>query len=203
MTYTQVDILVRWLHVIAGITWIGHLYFFNFVNVPLQGVLDDATKKAVNKELLLRALFWFRWGAMVTFLAGLALFTLNYMYTPEIGFGPSILFSSAEGLTSRGILILLGMLFGSIMWFNVWFIIWPTQKSMLTGQVPAEQLPAARAKAKLFSRINVFLSGPMLFFMLAAPHFGNAGPVAIIAFILIGGGAMHLAVRASDTAGKP
>src|SRR4029077_10534120 len=100
----KVEFFFRWLHVIAGITWIGHLYFFNFVNVPLQGVLDDATKKAVNKELLFRALFWFRWGAMVTLLAGLGLFTMNYMYTPEIGFGPNALFMGPAGLTSRAIL---------------------------------------------------------------------------------------------------
>src|SRR4051812_26784639 len=111
MTFTQIDVLLRWLHVIAGITWIGHLYFFNFVNVPLQGVLDDATKKSLNKELMFRALFWFRWGAMITLLAGLALFTLNFMYTPEVGFGPSPIFSGAEGLTSRAVLILFGMTF--------------------------------------------------------------------------------------------
>src|SRR6185295_15167207 len=181
--FRDFEFFFRWLHVIAGITWIGHLYFFNFVNGPLQAMLDDSTKKVVNPQLMPRALFWFRWGAMVTFLAGLVLFTLNYMYTPEIGFGPSLLFSGAEGLTSRGILILLGMLFGTIMWFNVWFIIWPTNKKILTGQVPAEALPAARAKAKLFSRINTFLSGPMLFFMLAAPHFGSASLVTIVVFI--------------------
>ena len=203
MNITAFDIFFRWLHVLAGITWIGHLYFFNFVNVPLQGVLDDTTKKAVNKELLFRALWWFRWGAMITFIAGLILFTEIYMYTPELGFGPSALFSGAAGLTSRAILILLGMLFGTIMWFNVWFIIWPTNKRILSGQVPADQLPAARAKAKMFSRINTFLSGPMLFFMLGAQHFGSASPVAIIVFLVLGAGALHLAVRVSDTAGKP
>ena len=75
--YSNFHLVIRWLHVIAGITWIGHLYFFNFVNVPLQGALDDASKKAVNPQLMPRALWWFRWGAMITFLAALTLFTLT------------------------------------------------------------------------------------------------------------------------------
>src|SRR3989344_5610089 len=105
---SNVQLLMRWLHVIAGIIWIGHLYFFNFVNVPLQGVLDDAGKKAVNPKLLPRALWWFRWGAMVTFLAGLALFTMTYMYVPGSGFGSNDLFQNLDGsLTGRAIWILI------------------------------------------------------------------------------------------------
>src|SRR3989338_1750560 len=72
--FSNLHLLMRWLHVIAGITWVGHLYFFNFVNVPLQAALDDAGKKAVNPKLMPRALWWFRWGAMITFFAGLILF---------------------------------------------------------------------------------------------------------------------------------
>jgi len=86
---SNVELLVRWIHVIAGIVWIGHLYFFNFVNAPLQGKLDGPTKKLVNPQLMPRALFWFRWGAMITFLMGLTLFTMIYMYSPGRGFGPS------------------------------------------------------------------------------------------------------------------
>ena len=108
--FSNVSILVRWLHVIAGITWIGHLYFFNFVNVPLQGALDDAAKKAVNPKLMPRALWWFRWGAMITFLAGLVLFTLTYMYTPGQGFGSNSTFINEAGnLTSRAIWILFAL----------------------------------------------------------------------------------------------
>lgn len=180
--FSNVHLLVRWLHVIAGITWIGHLYFFNFVNVPLQGALDDATKKLVNPKLLPRALWWFRWGAMVTFLAGLVLFTMSYMYTPGGSFGPSALFMEANGLTSRAIWILIGMTLGTIMWFNVWFVIWPAQKKMLTGKIPADQLPAVRKRTLLASRINTFLSGPMLFGMLAPAHYGAVNPVTLAVF---------------------
>lgn len=184
--YTNLQLLLRWIHVIAGITWIGHLYFFNFVNANLQGALDDAAKKAVNPKLMPRALWWFRWGAMITFLAGLVLFTLTYMYTPGKGFGPSLLFSTADGLTSRAVWILFGMLLGTIMWFNVWMIIWPTQKKILSGQVPADQLPAARKKAALFSKINTYLSGPMLFGMLAPAHYGAVNPVTLLVAALLG-----------------
>ena len=107
--YSNFHLVIRWLHVIAGITWIGHLYFFNFVNVPLQAALDDAGKKAVNPKLMPRALWWFRWGAMITFLAGLWLFTQLYMYTRGVGFGPSNLMMDAQGVTDRAWWILIGM----------------------------------------------------------------------------------------------
>ncbi|MBI5631170.1 MAG: urate hydroxylase PuuD [Elusimicrobia bacterium] len=162
--------VTRWLHVIAGITWIGHLYFFNFVNVPLQAALDDAGKKAVNPKLMPRALWWFRWGAMLTFLTGLLLFSLIYMYLPGAGFGPNALFHDEMGLTDRASWIMLGMLFGSVMWFNVWFIIWPIQKKILSGKATPEELPVIRRRAYLASRANTYLSGPMLLGMLAANH---------------------------------
>ncbi len=141
--YGNFNLLVRWIHVIAGITWIGHLYFFNFVNVPLQGALDDAGKKAVNPHLMPRALWWFRWGAMITFLAGLTLFVTTYMYEPGNGFvaANSLLLSEGQ-MTARSVWILFGMLLGTVMWFNVWFVIWPRQKRILagiaTGNKPAD-----------------------------------------------------------------
>lgn len=200
--YTNLQILIRWIHVIAGITWIGHLYFFNFVNVPLQAALDDPTKKAVNPKLMPRALWWFRWGAMITFLAGLVLFTLTYMYTPGQGFGPSQLFVNADGsLTGRAIWILFGMLLGTIMWFNVWFIIWPAQKNMLSGKVPAEQLPAVRKRAFLASRTNTFLSGPMLFGMLAPSHYGAINGVTAVVAIALGLFAIWWAIKTSPKVG--
>ena len=199
--FSNVHLLVRWLHVIAGITWIGLLYFFNFVNVPLQAALDDAGKKAVNPKLLPRALWWFRWGAMITFLAGLTLFTMNYMYTPGVGFGPSALFHDANGITPRAIWILLGMFFGTIMWFNVWFIIWPTQKAILSGKVPQDQLPAARKRALLTSRINTFLSGPMLFGMLAAPHYAAINLATFLVFAAVGLVSVWFAIAISGKVG--
>ena len=200
--FSNSHLLVRWIHVIAGIVWIGHLYFFNFVNLQFQTAIDDATKKVVNGPLILRALWWFRWGAMVTFISGLILFTMVYMYTPGIGFGPTSLFSSYDGLTGRAIWIMLGMLFGLIMWVNVWFVIWPTQKKIFGGKYTPEQLPAARKQAALFSRINTYLSGPMLFGMLAAPHYSSFNLLTFILFVVIAKLVVVGAYKMSQTAGK-
>ncbi|MBI4343910.1 MAG: urate hydroxylase PuuD [Candidatus Omnitrophica bacterium] len=200
--YSNVHLVLRWLHVIAGITWIGHLYFFNFVNVPLQGALDDAAKKAVNPQLMPRALWWFRWGAMITFLAGLFLFTLTYFYTPGAGLGPTSLWADAQGLTDRAMWILLGMVLGSVMWFNVWFIIWPIQKRLLTGKVPAEQIPAARKRALHVSRVNSFLSGPMLFGMLAPAHYGAMNAFSLLLALGLGVFAIWFSIRSSSRVGK-
>ncbi len=200
--YSNVHLVIRWLHVLAGIVWIGHLYFFNFVNVPLQASLDDATKKAVNSQLMPRALWWFRWGAMITFLAGLTLFALTYMYTPGAGFGPTSLMVDAEGVTARAMWILFGMLLGTIMWFNVWFIIWPAQKRLLTGKVPAADIPAVRKRALRTSRVNSFLSGPMLFGMLAPAHYGAINAVSLIMAISLGVLAIWASIRSSSTVGK-
>ena len=200
--YSNVHLIVRWLHVIAGITWIGHLYFFNFVNVPLQASLDDATKKAVNPQLMPRALWWFRWGAMITFLAGLTLFALIYFYTPGVGFGPTSLLRDANGLTDRAMWILFGMTLGFIMWFNVWMIIWPAQRRLLTGKVPAERAPAVRRRAFLASRTNTFLSGPMLFGMLAPAHYGAMSVASLGIAISLGLLAVWVSIRSSSQVGK-
>lgn len=200
--YSNVHLVVRWLHVLAGITWIGHLYFFNFVNVPLQAALDDASKKAVNPQLMPRALWWFRWGAMITFFAGLALFALVYFYTPGIGFGPTAYLVDAGRLTHRAMWILFGMGLGFIMWFNVWMIIWPTQRRLLTAKVPADQVPAQRKKALLASRVNTFLSGPMLFGMLAPSHYGAMSKEAFGMAALLGLAAVWWAIKASPSVGK-
>lgn len=159
--------VVRWAHILSGITWIGLLYFFNLVNVPTQGKLDGPTKKAVNPELLPRALWWFRWGAMSTIVFGLALFYMKYM-THEAGSKNGNMYAG-EVLSDRAKWIMLGMTLGLAMWFNVWFIIWPAQRTIIRatkeGQKPPEGLPET---AKRFSRINFILSGPMLVGMVAA-----------------------------------
>jgi uncharacterized membrane protein len=184
--YSNIHLLIRWLHVIAGITWIGILYFFNFINIPLQAALDDAGKKAVNPQLMPRALWWFRWGAMATFVAGIILFVLNYMYTPGVGFGPTSLLISDGGMTARSSWIMMGMLLGTIMWFNVWFLIWPAQKAILGKTASPEQIPALRKRAGLCSKINTYLSGPMLFGMLAPAHYGASNVVTMLVAFALG-----------------
>jgi uncharacterized membrane protein len=200
--FSNFSLLVRWIHVIAGIVWIGHLYFFNFVNVPLQSAMDDGTKKLVNPKLMPRALWWFRWGAMITFLAGLVLFTTTYMYTPGVGFEANNLFLDPDGgLSARAIWILIGMLFGTIMWFNVWFVIWPAQKALLRGKVPQDRIPNVRKRALLFSRINTYLSGPMLFGMLAPAHYGAVNGVTILVAILVGVAVIWAFINSSSKVG--
>ncbi|HVM31819.1 MAG TPA: urate hydroxylase PuuD [bacterium] len=171
------NILFRWIHVFSGITWIGLLYFFNFVNANFAATLDADTKKKVVPELMPRALFFFRWSAMATFLAGLVLLYLNYM--PNGG---------SEFTTSRGHWIMMGAGFATIMWFNVWFIIWPNQRKIINGVKQGNPAPANVVKtAALASKINVFLSFPMLFAMLAAGgHFLHDEWYWFLGVILVG-----------------
>lgn len=177
--YPYLVFFLRWIHILAGITWIGLLYFFNFVNVPFQAVLEKEYKSKVNPPLLLRALWWFRWAAMVTMVVGWLLLFYKYSHM-NLWFGPE------GGFSSLALWILFGGTLGTIMWFNVWFIIWPTQKSILTGKYTAEQLPEARKKALFFSRVNSYLSGPMLFGMLAPSHYGAINPVTALVAIGLG-----------------
>ena len=201
--YSNLQLLLRWIHVLAGIIWIGHLYFFNFVNVPFQGTIGADVKKVVNPQMLGRAMWWFRWGAMTTFLAGLALFTQLYMYVPGVGFAPSELFSTADGLTGRAIWILIGMVFGTIMWFNVWFIIWPAQKKILPAVRDGTAVnPALGKRALMASRTNAYLSGPMLFGMLAPSHYGAINVVSAVIAIGLGLLAIWWAIKTSPQVGK-
>ncbi len=174
----DMETVARLLHIAAGVVWIGHLYFFNLTNLPVFAFKiangDPAQKAGPN--LMFRALWWFRWSAMATLLFGLWL--LSYRVNASgMGYG--------EYLTSdgAGLNIFLGMTLGIVMWFNVWFIIWPNQKVVLgnnikiaAGASPEEKatLEAANKprgeKAKLASRINFWLSIPMLIFMVFAAH---------------------------------
>ena len=158
-------LILRWFHIFAGLIWVGHLYFFNFVNVPFQAALEKELKAKVNPALLLRALWWFRWGAMWTFLFGIVLFVQLY----KMG---GLLFDADGGLSKRALWILFGGLVGSVMWFNVWFVIWPAQKQILGGLMglnPPAPLDVPK-RALMFSRLNTWLSAPMLMGMIASSH---------------------------------
>jgi uncharacterized membrane protein len=201
--FGDLHLLVRWFHVIFGITWLGLLYFFNFVNVPAEADLDDAGKKAINAHLMPRALWWFRWAAMLTLLFGMTLFTIVYMYSPGSGFGPSPTFAEPGGaISSRAWWIIFGMVLGTIMWFNVWFIIWPAQKRILTGKASAAELPAIRRRAYLASRANTYLSGPMLFGMLAPSHFGAIDWPTLLVAIIVAVAVLHHVIMIAGKVGK-
>lgn len=156
--------ILRWFHYIFGIAWIGHLYFFNFVNVPFAKTLDADGKKKVVSQLMPRALWWFRWGATITLFTGWV-YLVGKVHMNHWGW--------AEVMGSYwGQWILTGALLGTIMWYNVWFIIWPIQKKVITAVKNGTAPDAAEVrKAFLASRTNTYLSLPMLFCMGAASHF--------------------------------
>jgi uncharacterized membrane protein len=145
--------LARWIHLLSGITWIGLLYYFNLVQMAaLKDAGADGTAAGITKHVAPRALLWFRWAAVVTWLAGAAL----------LGAGFIDAFLLRNGMAGIGI----GAWLGTIMLFNVWHFIWPNQKKIL-GMVPATDEVKAKARrvAMLASRTNMMLSIPMLFFM--------------------------------------
>ena len=198
MTAT-LQLLVRWFHIFFGIVWIGHLYFFNFVNVPFQGALEKELKPKVNPPLILRVLWWFRWGAMFTFIFGWTLFAL--LYWPMGGY----LFDE-DGLSRRGMWMLLGALLGTIMWINVWFVIWPAQQKILGGVLGRHEAapPDVPKRALLFSRVNTFLSAPMLAGMIAGAHQDTWSVMPLwvqLLFIVIGLGAIHGLIKTSYKVG--
>jgi len=212
------QLIFRWAHVVAGITWIGHLYFFNWVNGPMQGKLDGPTKKAVNPELLPRALYWFRWGAAWTWITGLLLAGLVYYQVKEqlfdqdhignpwlwlfitlvalaVGFvvynaimkalankvvaaticmalyaGVYFLLECVGHYGGRALYIHAGMIFGTIMALNVWMVIWPKQKQIITALKAGTPLAADSPEVKiagLRSRHNTYMSIPLVFAMIS------------------------------------
>jgi len=154
----------RWVHVLSGVMWIGLLWYFNFVQIPNMPKIDAAQRPAITKVIAPAALFWFRWAAMSTIISGLILAWLNGYLLDAITIGTM---GGGAKMTAIGI----GMWLGTIMWFNVWFVIWPNQKIAL-GMVTADDAAKAAAgrKAMLFSRTNTMLSIPMLYCMVAAQN---------------------------------
>jgi uncharacterized membrane protein len=159
-----VPIFARWLHFLAGVMWIGLLYYFNFVQVPaMKAATADNTAAGISRHVAPRALLYFRWAAVVTWLAGAALLGNQFVAA----------FTLQKGMAGIGI----GAWLGTIMLFNVWALIWPNQQKIL-GMKPAsdEEKAKARRLAFLASRTNVALSIPMLFFMAGGwSHRGTFG----------------------------
>ena len=160
---------VVWLHVLAGVTWIGILYYFNFVQVPGVGAAlanpDGPTPAAINKYIAPNALLWFRMAAAVTWLTGLGALA-------QLGGGMQGIidaFTMSNGMAVIG----LGAWLGTIMLFNVWVLIWPNQKKILglDGQKhDADTIAGAKKVALLASRTNTALSVPMLLCMVGYGH---------------------------------
>lgn len=152
---TDEQAVLRWLHLFFGITWIGLLYYFNFVQIPTMPKVPAELKPGVSKFIAPSALFFFRWAAALTVLTGLIIAWRSEYLVQALALDP----------TYR--LIGIGMWLGLVMAFNVWFVIWPNQKKAL-GLVPAEDAVKAKAAttAMIFSRTNTLLSLAMLYCMI-------------------------------------
>jgi uncharacterized membrane protein len=211
------QLILRWAHVVAGITWIGHLYFFNWVNGPLQAKLDGPTKKLVNPELMPRALYWFRWGAAWTWITGILLAGLIYYHGRIVFEDPTngnpwlwlaiVLITLAVGFvlynaimkaiankenaaliclvlfvlvylflekvghfSGRALYTHAGAIFGTMMAANVWMVIWPNQKKIITALKAGTPLAADSPEVKiaaLRSRHNTYMSVPLVFTMIS------------------------------------
>ncbi|HEX8525758.1 urate hydroxylase PuuD [Allosphingosinicella sp.] len=156
--------VMRFLHVFAGVLWIGLLYYFNFVQIPTMPQVPPELKPGVTRFIAPRALFWFRWAALATVLLGFLVAEMS-----RSGYAADAL-TLQDGYRTIGI----GMWLGLIMAANVWFVIWPNQKRAL-GIVTVDDSAKARSAttAMMASRINFILSLPMLYCMVAQTHIGG------------------------------
>ncbi|NNC73863.1 MAG: hypothetical protein HKN78_13440 [Sphingomonadaceae bacterium] len=154
--------VMRFLHVLCGIMWIGLLYYFNFIQVPAMPGIPDEHKPAISGHIAPKALFWFRWGAAFTVLTGLIVAHLNNYLVEALTFQP--------GVQVIGV----GMWMALVMAFNVWFIIWPAQKKILgIVEADADAKAAAAPRALIASRTNTLLSIPMLYCMITQGWLGG------------------------------
>jgi uncharacterized membrane protein len=200
--------LLRWIHFLAGITWIGILYYFNFVQTPFFAEAEPGVRSVAIQKLVPRALWWFRWGAMGTFLAGILIY-IHKLSESGVDFFT----------TNYGVAITIGGLLGTIMFLNVWLVIWPAQQVVIASATQAAQggqaIPDAATRGRrsaLASRTNTVLSIPMLFYMGAASHFtGLVGQttasgttsIFIVAAIIIGAVEINALVGTQGPTKKP
>lgn len=166
--------LLRWLHLFFGVVWIGHLYYFNFVQGAFMAETDAGAKSQVLQKLAPRALWWFRYGALWTFITGVGMLLLQGHLEAMGGGGVNL-------TSSYWINILSGALLATLMFLNVWLVIWPKQKIVIanakqtaTGGAAMPEAAPAAARALVASRTNTLFSIPMLFLMVSANHLGYA-----------------------------
>ena len=164
VSYDWWAFFVRWLHIISGVMWIGHLWYFNFTQTPTMPKIPQELRPAIVRYILPEALFWFRWGAMAMIVTGLIVAWLGGFIVQAItlGIGQHNLHHTLIGF---------GMWLGAITWFNVWFLIWPNQQKVI-GLVTTtpDEVNTTRRIAGLASRVNTMLSIPM-FYAMASIHY--------------------------------
>lgn len=171
-------VLSRYLHVLFGITWIGLLYFFNVVQVPAYAQISDGARSEALRTVTWRALWWFRWSALCTFVSGVLILVFQEQLESDytVVDGESVSYFA----TTPGMAISVGMLFGITMFLNVWGVIWRAQKvviasarSVAEGGEADPAAPAAAKRAARASRANTFFSFAMLWFMIITSHFAT------------------------------
>ena len=205
-----IEFFARYAHIISGVTWIGLLYYFNFIQTPAFAGFEAPARNEALTKLVPRALWWFRWAAASTLAFGLLIFALYSV-------GDSAPYEEMKSINVLGILA--GMLFGIIMFLNVWLVIWPAQKivianaeGVLAGREADPAAASAARRGACASRTNTLLSIPMLFFMVAAGHLlpfndydtssGGSRAIWYLAVIVIAAVVEGIALRA-PAAGRP
>jgi uncharacterized membrane protein len=183
--HLTVMFLLRWIHILTGILWVGFAFFFNFVLTPAARRMDPDSRKKIMPDLLDRALFWFRWSALVTYITGWVYIIWKCYIASNVGFHGE----NGFGNTSWGQWISVGVIIGTVLILNVWFVIWPAQKKLIgwmrAGQTPAE-MPKLAARVEHIAKINAYLSAPLIFSMAAASHLPMISPWIIIGSFVAG-----------------
>jgi uncharacterized membrane protein len=171
------NFLARWGHILSGITWIGLLYYFNFVQTPAFAAFEAGPRNEATAKLVPRALWWFRYGAAATLAFGILLLAI-----PQFEGADSRLFDMDFYKSAPGMTLAMGILMALVMFFNVWGVIWPAQQkvianaqNVLAGGEADPSVPPIARKAACASRTNTMLSIPMLWYMAAAGHFYGFG----------------------------
>jgi uncharacterized membrane protein len=196
--FSNLQVFVRWLHEFVGMLWIGNIFFFDFVIVPLQRSAGDPEESVVHPTLLRRGLFWIRWPGLMSMALGVILLGLTYFYIPGQGLGPNKMLLDGRFISSRAIWIFLGMLIAAVMFFNIWFIMEPAQKRLLQGKVAREDVIFLRRRAFRSLRAATFLSGPMLFAMLAPSHYGAVSFTILVIAVAAGCLVVWCAIKISS-----
>lgn len=168
-SHAAVLILLRWVHIVFGMMWVGMSFFMNFVLLPSVRRMDPATRVRVVPDLLERASFWIRWSSLVTYVTGWAYLLYQCYGVAHVGFHGE----GGLGNTPWGQWISVGVILGTLLLINVWFVIRPAHQKVIrwmrAGQSPPE-MPAVAAAAETFGRINLYLAVPLIFTMGAASH---------------------------------
>lgn len=183
--HLSVLIILRWTHIVSAILWVGIAFFLNLVLSPAVKKMDSSLRPRVLPDILDRAMFWLRWGALFTYVTGWVYLIYKCYGASNVGFHGE----NGLGHTTWGQWVSVGVVIGTVLVINVWYVIWPAQKKIIrwmrAGETPA-QMPAVAANADKASKINLYLSIPLIFTMAAASHLPIMNSWIVAAMLLVG-----------------